>query len=69
MGARIKVKLSEAKVMVIDPLTGVALTAGKVCEVPVNQFWLRRLEAGEVVRCTENAKPAKRKKRERGVKR
>jgi len=46
------VKLSEGK-RVRDPLSQSILLPGKVYKVRYSQFWLRRVDSGDVIVCEE----------------
>jgi len=43
------VKVKEGLTGLRNPLDGILLSPGVVYEVPASQFWLRRLEQGDVM--------------------
>ena len=65
MTAMVKVMPSEGK-KIREPRTGLPMEQNKVYNVPLSQFWLKRLKEGDVVEAKRPAvsKPKKAKKAE-----
>lgn len=65
MADKLKVKLADEK-RVRDPESNRLLDAAMVYDFPATQFWLKRIQTGDVVLVSEEApKPAARVKKEK----